>query len=307
MWSILKRLGIPVRRNTVMELIRELDPVGVVHRRKRKLRRRTYSVPGPDYLWHIDGHDKLKPYGFSIHGCIDGFSRRIIWLEVGVTNKMPEVVAHYYITALKQLKRLPTRIRSDDGTENSVIEAMKITLRSNDQDQYAGIASYIIGTSPANQKIECFWSQMLKDRPGWWRDFFEDMTNKGLLDAANPIIVECIRFCFMSIIREELQDVAIRWNQHILAPSRASVLPRGRPDVLYFAPELYDCVSCKKEIDEMELAEFDVRAVADNSDEFLEFADIVLRLAGRSFVRPMDICEALQVYFILLEAVDEYL
>ena len=31
-----------------------------------------YLTQGPRYLWHIDGYDKLKPYGFSIHGCIDG-------------------------------------------------------------------------------------------------------------------------------------------------------------------------------------------------------------------------------------------
>ena len=29
-------------------------------------------VQGPDFCWHIDGYDKLKPYGFAIHGCIDG-------------------------------------------------------------------------------------------------------------------------------------------------------------------------------------------------------------------------------------------
>ena len=27
---------------------------------------------GPDFVWHIDGYDKLKPYGFPIHFCIDG-------------------------------------------------------------------------------------------------------------------------------------------------------------------------------------------------------------------------------------------
>lgn len=27
---------------------------------------------GPDFVWHLDGYDKLKPYGFAIHGCIDG-------------------------------------------------------------------------------------------------------------------------------------------------------------------------------------------------------------------------------------------
>ena len=31
-------------------------------------------------MWHIDGYDKLKPYGFCVHGAIDGFSRRIMWI-----------------------------------------------------------------------------------------------------------------------------------------------------------------------------------------------------------------------------------
>jgi len=28
---------------------------------------------GPNYLWHVDGYDKLKPFGMAISGCIDGF------------------------------------------------------------------------------------------------------------------------------------------------------------------------------------------------------------------------------------------
>ena len=27
---------------------------------------------GPNYIWHIDGYDKLSPFGLTIHGCIDG-------------------------------------------------------------------------------------------------------------------------------------------------------------------------------------------------------------------------------------------
>lgn len=30
-------------------------------------------MQGPDFVWHLDGYDKLKPYGFAIHGCIDGY------------------------------------------------------------------------------------------------------------------------------------------------------------------------------------------------------------------------------------------
>ena len=29
-----------------------------------------------------DGYDKLKPYGFPIHGCIDEYSRRVLWLKM---------------------------------------------------------------------------------------------------------------------------------------------------------------------------------------------------------------------------------
>ena len=32
--------------------------------------------------WHIDGQDKLKQFGFLLHGYIDGFSRRLIWLKM---------------------------------------------------------------------------------------------------------------------------------------------------------------------------------------------------------------------------------
>ena len=89
MHKILLSKGLICRRDDVRKMILQLDPEGVQLRGKRRLRRRKYYAPGPNYVWHIDGHDKLKPYGFSIHGCIDGFSRKIIWLEVGVTNKMP--------------------------------------------------------------------------------------------------------------------------------------------------------------------------------------------------------------------------
>ena len=42
-------------------------------------------IQGPNYVWHCDGYDKLKPYGFPIHGCIDGlvlvFYVVIVWIH----------------------------------------------------------------------------------------------------------------------------------------------------------------------------------------------------------------------------------
>lgn len=60
-------------RQTVSSILRTLDPDGVARRRHRVIDRRSYVNKGPNYLIHIDGYDKLKRYGFPIHGAIDGY------------------------------------------------------------------------------------------------------------------------------------------------------------------------------------------------------------------------------------------
>ena len=80
-------------------------------RKQRKLRRRKYFSAGSDYSWHIDGHDKLKPFGFSLHGCIDGFSRRLIWLEVSSSNKKQEIIGKFYLDAVRQLQSIPKKLK----------------------------------------------------------------------------------------------------------------------------------------------------------------------------------------------------
>ena len=52
---------------------------------------------------NIDGNDRLKRFGFAIHGCIHGFSRKLIWLFVSTTNNDPLVVQ---ISILKLLQIL---------------------------------------------------------------------------------------------------------------------------------------------------------------------------------------------------------
>ena len=158
LWARLRRKGYFVKRATVMTILRELDPEGVDSRKRKRLRRRTYEAKGSNFVWHIDDYDKLKPYGFCVHGGIDGFSRRLIWLEVGPTNKNPEVIAKFYLDAVNQVGGLPRKIRSDDGTENSMVEAIHTFLRSRQSDEDAGVGCVLIGGSTANQRIEAYWS-----------------------------------------------------------------------------------------------------------------------------------------------------
>ena len=60
---------------------------------------------GPNDCWHIDGYDKLKPFGFPIHGCIDGYSRKILWLELLPSNNDPNVLASFIYSALRVLAK----------------------------------------------------------------------------------------------------------------------------------------------------------------------------------------------------------
>ena len=64
-WHTLEMEGIRIPQKFVQMFLKEIDPAGCE-------RRRQYVNPGPDFAWHIDGYDKLKPWGFPIHGAIDG-------------------------------------------------------------------------------------------------------------------------------------------------------------------------------------------------------------------------------------------
>ena len=210
--------GLVVDRETVRELLKILDPEGVELRARRSLKRRQYRTKGPNHLWHIDGYDKLKPFGFCIHGAIDGFSRRILWLDVGPTNNDPSVICQYFIDCVRQLGGTARVIRADHGTENGYVAAAQRFFRRNAQDDLAEMNSFMYGKS-VNQRIEAWWGMLGKDCTKWWIDFFKDMRSNGLYCDDDCIEVECLKFCFMNILRDELHRAARLWNLHRIRPS----------------------------------------------------------------------------------------
>ena len=65
---MLRSSGLTADKETVRLILKSLDPVVVDKRRRRKLTLREYHSFGPNHNWHIDGYDKLKPFGIAIHG-----------------------------------------------------------------------------------------------------------------------------------------------------------------------------------------------------------------------------------------------
>jgi len=157
MYNKCQLAGFQVTREIVRQLCKHFDPVGVELRKKRRLSRRSYFAKGPNYIWHLDGYDKIKPFGICINGCIDGFSRQIIWLKASTTNNNPDVIGKYFLDVVLAAGGCPRVVRADFGTENVRIREFQVFLRRNAVDERSGANSYIDGASTSNQRIESWW------------------------------------------------------------------------------------------------------------------------------------------------------
>lgn len=237
MWHTLRlKYGLCVPRAKVQMVLKELDPDGTEERRRHRLKRRAYKSSGPNECWHVDGYDKLKPFGFPIHGAIDGYSRRVLWLKVTRTNNNPAVIANYYLECVKELEGCPRLLRTDPGTENGMMATIQCCLRANDDDELSGEKAHRYGSSTSNQRIECWWSHLKKSRTCWWINFFKNLRDEGVFLDGNTYQAECLWFCFNNVIQQDLDFVKLHWNTHYIRPSRHDTIP-GKPDELFFLPE----------------------------------------------------------------------
>lgn len=245
MWRRLNILrGINVSQETVRVCMREIDGHGVNLRSRNRLVRRQYYSRGPNYLIHVDGYDKLKPYGIAIHGAVDGFSRKVLWLKAGPSNNDPRYIAHFYMNFIKNSGRVPKIIRSDAGTENVIMRDLHIALRMDHGDDMSGRKSFLTGRSTANQRIERLWGVLNIHFTQFWRNFFAEMRDSAIFNDSNLVHIECIRYCFLPVIQTQLNSFMESWNSHSVRAQRQNQLltPTGKPDVLYFQPELFETI-----------------------------------------------------------------
>lgn len=87
-----------------------------------------------------------------ILGCIDGFSRQIIYLECLNNNKAHSVLTLFQEGISDYL--IPSRVRDDRGMEN--IEVAKFMLNTRGLNR----GSFIAGISIHNQRIERLWAEV---------------------------------------------------------------------------------------------------------------------------------------------------
>ena len=49
-------------------------------------KRDAYIVPGPNFVWSIDGHCKLEFFDIEVYVDIDAYSQYITWIYVEIFN-----------------------------------------------------------------------------------------------------------------------------------------------------------------------------------------------------------------------------
>lgn len=231
MWNKLRTTyGLNIPRDAVMNILRELDPDGCKKRKCRRLERRVYRSDGPNSTWHTDGYDKLKPYGFPIHGCVDGFSRKILWLRVVRSNNASAVPASLFIQTIQTLGYRPKSVRTDCGSENAKLAALQCALADN-------LESHSYGSSHSNQRIENFWSHFRRGYSNWVINFFKEMVSTGRLKLGHHVYTECLWFVFSKFLQQELDTMSEEWNNHQIRASEFAQVS-GIPNQLFNFPEI---------------------------------------------------------------------
>ena len=225
-------------RRTVRDVVEAISPGRMEAMLGKRLHRRQYTNRGPNFAWHVDGNDKLRPFGFSIHGAIDGWSRKILWLHCGISNKDPNIICNYYMDQVESLGILPVLICVDPGTENGHMADVHTLLRDENNDTFSN-RPVRTGSSVHNQRIERWWGYLRQSFTNFYMNLFKDLRDSGIVNMGDAQHVACLQFCFSKLIQKELNQIKDHWNLHDVRYQKNVCGPHGKPEYLYNNPEVW--------------------------------------------------------------------
>lgn len=243
-------LGVQVSRDRLFAVYRTLVP-DAVDRRTRNMQRHRgeYIVPGPNFVWSLDGYLKLSPYGIEIYAAIDAYSRFIVWIYVGISSRTAVSVLRQYLDTLELLGQQPRFIRSDHGTETVLLASAHHQLQQVTQPDLQFENCYMYGTSTSNQRIESWWNQLSKGLVFRWRvrsrtiyfliliivqNYFHSLLQDGDFCATSLADQIALLAIYIPLLRTQMQSFVRTWNRHSIRkqPNRPNAIS-GKPFVLF--------------------------------------------------------------------------
>ena len=147
-----------------------------------------------------------------VHGCIDGYSRRIIYLNASDNNRA-ETVFQLFINSVTKYG-LPSRVRGDRGGENLGVAEFMI------QERGSRRGSFIWGKSVHNQRIERLWRDVFHGCLVIYYNLFYQMEEQRLLNIEDDIHMFSLHYVFLKRINHALSQFFEAWNNHPLSSCR---------------------------------------------------------------------------------------
>ena len=202
--------GVLVSQNRLYDFYRTVFPDEVQKRREGNFKHRTnFTVPGPNFLWSLDGYDKLKQFGFQIYACIDAYSRCVIWFYIGRSATTALCTLKQFLRTVQHLGMRPFFTRSDHGIETPLWVAAQATLaRAGPADitfeDEAGVthryrqgdrieSCHMYGPSTRNIRIESWWRRLRSGATDRW---IVSIKRCGLQHLQLALQISCIdNFC----------------------------------------------------------------------------------------------------------------
>ena len=204
----LRQRGIYVQRWRVREAIVRVDPINRANRWGQRIVRRPYSVPHPNFLWHMDSNLKLRHWRMCIHGCIDGFSRCIIYLDVHNNNRASTVLTSFQRSTNEW--GVPSRVRADNGGENVAVRDFMVFFRGENR------GSFLTGPSTRNTRIERLWRDVVESVVTVFTSLFLFMEARHILDPTCERDMLALHYVFLPRVQRLLDRFTQRLNFHCL-------------------------------------------------------------------------------------------
>ncbi|KAI1451350.1 hypothetical protein F4805DRAFT_451796 [Annulohypoxylon moriforme] len=220
------------------EVVQQRSQIAAVIRRDRK-----FVVPGPNYMWCMDGYQKLRFAGFEIYAGIDAYSRYILWASLDRSSSLALVILYQWLVTVITLKmrswitrvdhgvetpvmaqvqfqlamasRPELRIRRSDGTVEVLVQGFRIT----DSNVWAG--------SHGNRRIEGWWRFTRQGVTDRWIQYFEYLRDRGMFNRNVTPDLAASYAIYAPLLRRDLHEFVTQWNNHRIRyqPGKNHVIP----------------------------------------------------------------------------------